>query len=137
MLFWTIKIEADEHVPQILKARAACCVRMATLAPSRGTGNCLRSWLKIRICETFGDAFGLQCGGECGRCSRFPQGWNVVNKDPLLPALIVGSVTKVLRGWALVHSLTVFMSLVTQPLHQSTRAGGHRTLHCYRVPCGL
>ena len=36
------------------------------------------------------------------RCSKLSQGWNVVNKDLFLPALIVGSYTKVLCEWALV-----------------------------------
>ena len=35
------------------------------------------------------------------RCSRLPQGQNVVNKDLFLPALIVESFIKVTHEWAL------------------------------------
>ena len=33
------------------------------------------------------------------RCSKLSQGWNVINKDIPLPALIVGSFTKAPCEW--------------------------------------
>ena len=39
--------------------------------------------------------------------SKSSQGWNIVNKDLFLPALIVGSFTKVPLGWAPVCWVTV------------------------------
>ena len=53
------------------------------------------------------EALGLM--GRLGwelRCSKLSQGWNVVNKDPFLPALMVGSFTEAARGWAPVCSVT-------------------------------
>ena len=38
--------------------------------------------------------------------SRLPQGWNIVSEDLLLPASIVGSFTKVPRGWTPVCLVT-------------------------------
>ena len=40
------------------------------------------------------------------RCPEPPQGWNVVNKGLLLPALIVGSFLQALCEWAPVSSVT-------------------------------
>ena len=34
------------------------------------------------------------------RCSKLSQGWNIVNKDLVPPALIVGSYTKAPCEWA-------------------------------------
>ena len=47
------------------------------------------------------------------RCSDLPQGWNVVNKDMLLPTLIVRSFTKATHEWTLVCLPTVLVSSVT------------------------
>ena len=44
------------------------------------------------------------------RYSEQPQGWNVVKKDLLLPALIVGPFTKAPYGWALVCSVLRLLS---------------------------
>ena len=40
-----------------------------------------------------------QLGSERGY-SKSHQGWNVINKDLFLPALIVGSYTKATHEWA-------------------------------------
>ena len=47
------------------------------------------------------------------RCFELSQGWNTVNKDLLLPALIVGSYTMVTYEWAPVCSVTyTYMSII-------------------------
>ena len=70
----------------------------------------------------------LDLVGELGsenECSRLPQGWNVVNKD-ILPALVIGSYTMVLRGQALVCSLTVLANSVTMSLYNIAFIHSHR-----------
>ena len=51
--------------------------------------------------------------GRKHECSRIPQGCNVVNKDLILPVLIVGSHTKMIYERAPVCLLIVLASSVT------------------------
>ena len=49
----------------------------------------------------------LEKEGSEHECSPSPQGWDIGNKDLLLPALIVGFYTRATCGWALVCSVTI------------------------------
>ena len=45
--------------------------------------------------------------GSKRQCSQPSQGWNIVNESLFLPALIVGSFTKVPSEWARIYSVTL------------------------------
>ena len=53
--------------------------------------------------------------GSEQRCSKLSQGWNVVNKDLFLPALIAGSYTNMPRERALVCSVTISLLEILTP----------------------
>lgn len=61
----------------------------------------------------FGDVLGLRKLDSEPECSQLPQGWNVVHKDMLLPALIAGLYTEAPHERAPVSSLAVLVSSVT------------------------
>lgn len=83
----------------------------------------------LGLAEKEGSELSFSKWGKEHECSWLPQGWNVVNKDLLLPVLIVGSYTKTTYERAPVCSLTVLTSSVTSVTCEYEDVQKRREIH--------